>query len=307
MQDGGKAKANNWTTNAKLATGMALFGSATPISKIVASAMPVFVASTLRVAIGALVLFPFIARDWHDIGKLSRRDWLLVTAIALFGMFGFSVLMLYGMGMVPGTVGATVMSTTPAVTSTASIALLKDKPTWRKIAAVTLAVGGVLILQLGQIGEGDTAGNSLLLGSTLVFGAVCCETIYTLVGKKASETIDPVLVAFLAAAIAVPVFIPFAIWQWQDFQLRHVTAADWLALVWYGAGTLALGSWFWYSGVSRAEGAVAAGFMGVMPASALILSYLLLDEPFRPIHLIGFAFVFLSVLLIAWENAKTGG
>lgn len=29
--------------------------------------------------------------------------------------------------------------------------------------------------------------------------------------------------------------------------------------------------------------------------------------PFRPIHLIGFAFVFLSVLLVAWENAKAGG
>jgi len=39
----------------------------------------------------------------------------------------------------------------------------------------------------------------------------------------------------------------------------------WAALVWYGAGTLALGTWLWYSGVSKAEGAVAAGFMGVMP------------------------------------------
>ncbi|WP_181170170.1 MULTISPECIES: DMT family transporter [unclassified Mesorhizobium] len=306
MPDDGKPDdASAWSVDAKLAIGMALFGSATPISKIVTAAMPVFVGSLLRVALGALVLVPFIARDRREIGKLSRHDWLLILVIALFGMFGFSALMLYGMAMVPGAVGATVMSTTPAVTSAASMIFLGDRPTWRKTTSVVLAVVGVSILQLGQGGEGR--GGSLFLGSALVFAAVCCETIYTLIGKRASETVDPVLVAFLAAAIAVPAFIPFAIWQWHDFHPSQVGATAWLALLWYGAGTLALGSWFWYSGVSRAEGAVAAGFMGVMPASALILSYLLLDEPFRLVHLVGFASVFAGVLLVAWESARANG
>ena len=44
--------------------------------------------------------------------------------------------------------------------------------------------------------------------------AVCCEAAYTLLGKRASERADPILVAFLAAALAL---LPFAIWQWRDF------------------------------------------------------------------------------------------
>ena len=47
--------------------------------------------------------------------------------------------------------------------------------------------------------------------------AVCCEAAYTLLGKRASERADPILVAFLAAALALPLFLPFAIWQWRDF------------------------------------------------------------------------------------------
>lgn len=78
-------------------------------------------------------------------------------------------------------------------------------------------------------------------------------------------------------------------------------------MIWYGAGTLALGSWLWYSGLARAEGAIAAGFMGVMPASALILSYVLLGEEFRWIHLLGFGIVFAGVLLISWEHARMSG
>ncbi|HET8727118.1 MAG TPA: DMT family transporter [Alphaproteobacteria bacterium] len=296
-------------TYAQLAAGMAVFGSATPVSKIVTGVMPVFVGGGLRVALGALVLAPFAIRQWRDVRAMAARDWLLVVLIALFGMFGFSAFMLYGMGMVSGVVGAVVMSTTPAVTAAASMLFLKDQPTWRKLAAIALAVAGVLVLQLGQgggsgSGGGAQGGGTPFLGAALVFAAVCCEAAYTLLGKKASKRVDPVVVAALGAALAVPIFLPFAIWQWRDFAPGQIGAGAWIALVWYGAGTLALGSWLWYAGVAKAEGAVAAGFMGVMPASALILSYVLLGEEFRWVHLAGFAVVFAGVLLMSWEHAR---
>src|SRR5690606_31437986 len=151
-------------------------------------------------------------------------------------------------------------------------------------------------------GSDQGAGGNLLLGSALVFGAVCCEATYTLLGKKVSEHVDPVLVAFLAAALSVPLFLPFAVWQWSTFDVGAVEPGAWVAIFWYGAGTRSIGTWLWYSGLARAEGAVAAAFMGVMPASALILSYILLDQEFRWLHLAGFAVVFAGVLLMSWEH-----
>jgi hypothetical protein len=44
------------TTYAQLASRMAVFGSATPVSKIVTAAMPMFVASVIRLALGVFVL-----------------------------------------------------------------------------------------------------------------------------------------------------------------------------------------------------------------------------------------------------------
>lgn len=287
----------------ELPLGMAVFGSATPVSKIVTDAMPVFIASALRVALGALVLTPLALRRRHDIAHLSRRDWMLVAGIALFGMFGFSALMLFGMKMISGVAGAIVMSTAPAVTALASMLFMGDKPTWRKLSAAALAVGGVLVLKIGSGGEaGETATPWLGLG--LVFAAVCCEAAYTLLGKACSEDTDPVLVAFLGAALSLPIFLPFAIWQWSEFDPGGFDSGVWLALVWYGAGTLSLGTWLWYSGIRRVEGAVAAVFMGVMPVSALVLSYILLGEHFEWIHLLGFGIVFAGVLLVSWEHAR---
>lgn len=304
--DGRDREGRRFGVPMRLALGMAVFGSATPISRIVTAAMPVFVGSGIRVALGALVLAPLALRSWSQVRQFGRGDWLRLALISLFGMFGFSALMLYGMGMVSGVAGAIVMSTTPAVTAAASMLFLGDRPNWRKLAAIGLAVGGVLVLHLSRGGGGAGSGD-LVLGSLMVFAAVCCEAAYTLIGKTMAERWDPLLVAFLASALAVPAFLPFAVWQWSSFSPADVPASAWAAVGWYGAGTLALGTWLWYSAISRAEGAVAAAFMGVMPVSALVLSYILLGEPFRWPQLAGFAIVLAGVLLMSWEHARMSG
>ncbi|MBL4544616.1 MAG: EamA family transporter [Oceanicaulis sp.] len=80
-------------------------------------------------------------------------------------------------------------------------------------------------------------------GASFWFAAVCCESAYTLLGKTLTKNMDPVLVAFLASALSIPLFVPLAVWQWPSFTPSDFDAGVWTALVWYGVGTLALGSW----------------------------------------------------------------
>jgi drug/metabolite transporter (DMT)-like permease len=289
---------------ASLAAGMILFGSATPISKIVTDAMPVFVGSLLRVGLGALALAPFALPRLGELRNASRGDVAAMAGIALFGMVGFSAFMLYGMRMISGVGGAVVMAMTPAVTASAAILFFGEKATRIKLAALALAVGGVLILHVsGAAGEEDSGGGALL-GMAMIFAAVCCEAAYTLLGRKVSGDISPVLVAFVAAAASIPLFALAAAFQWSGFDAGAVEPAQWAAVAWYGAGTLALGTALWYWGLTQTEGSVAAVFMGLMPVSALVLSYILLGEAFRWMHLLGFSVVFASVLLISREHMR---
>jgi len=289
----------------QLAAGMALFGSALPVAKLVGGEFPVFVGSALRTAIGALVLLPFVVSIRSNSDRTEQRDWWLLGLLALFGMFGFSVLMLYGMALTSGVVGSIVMSTTPAITALGAFLFLKERLGWRKALAAALAVAGVLILQLtGGMHHGEHgAGRSSLLGPAFVFAAVCCEAAYTLIGKPATDRLGPIRVAFWSAILSLPLFLPLAAWELRDFDWRQTSVTGWLYMLWWGAGTLGLGSALWYTGVAKAEASVAAGFMGVMPVSALVLSYLLLGEQFRWAHLTGFAVVFTGVVLIAREHS----
>lgn len=295
------------TTSLLLFCGMALFGSATPLSKLVVRDFPVFTASLFRVTLGAIVLLPFLAGGAAGIARLTRRDWIVVSAIALVGMFGFTVFLLLGMQRVPGVVGAIVMSAAPAVTAAAAVLLLGEHWNRRKAAAITLSVAGIVLVnvagRLDDVGVASTGG--LVVGSLLVFAAVCCEAGYTLLGKATTKRLDPALTVFLASLLAIPLFaVPVLVLEWGDLDTSRIEAGAWLALFLWGGGTLGLGSILWYAGIRRTSGSVAAGFMGVMPVSALVLSYVLLDEPVRGVHLLGFAIVFAAVVLMSREHAR---
>lgn len=274
--------------------GMALFGSATPLSKLVTKEFPVFIAGGLRVFLAFLVLLPFVKLP--DLSKYKGRDRWLLLGIALFGVLGFTAFMLYGMKLVSGVTGSVVMSTTPAITAILSIVFFKDEVTWKKILALVLAISGVLVLQL-QSGQ-HSQSRQPWLGILLIFAAVCCEAAYTLMGKALTKNFPPEEIAGLSALIAAVCFIPFCILQWPQIHIAQITASGWAALGAYGLITMGLGSVLWYKGISRVEGSMAASFMGVMPVSALLLSYVLLHEQFKWIHLAGFALVFAGVLLM---------
>jgi len=118
----------------------------------------------------------------------------------------------------------------------------------------------------------------------------------------------PLFVTFLACLMSVPLFaILAAVIDLGQLDFASVPAASWWALVWWGVGTLGAGSALWYSGIARAEGTTAAGFMSVMALSALVLSYVLLGEAFEPIHIPGIVLILISIGLMSWVHASEHG
>ena len=284
----------NFKVYLMLFLGMALFGSATPLSKLVTKDLPVFVAGGFRVLLAFLVLAPFVKLS--SIKKYKGKDAWLLAGISLVGVLAFTAFMLYGMQMISGVTGSVIMSATPALTAVLSVLFYNDDFNWKKGAAIALAVGGVIVLQLGT--NSDHEGTHEVLGIVLVVAAICCEAGYTLMGKALTKDYPAEDIAAFSAIIGFIGFVPFMIWQFQGFSFASVNLKSWIYLALYGAGTMGLGSVLWYKGIQQVEGSTAASFMGIMPISALVLSYVLLKEKFKWTHLIGFGLVFCGVLLM---------
>jgi drug/metabolite transporter (DMT)-like permease len=291
-----------------MAAGMALFGSATPISKLVGAAFPAMLASELRMLTAVAVLAPVLAirrvSPEHPPPKLSGRDLLLLAGIAVIGTFAFTLLLFYGMREAPGTVGAVVMATTPMVTAVGAVVFLGDRLTRWKLLGLVLAVSGIVVVNLG--GAVTDTGDAFLLGSLLVFCAVCCEAAYTLLGKRLTADLSPVAIAVWAAVGAAVLFAPFAVVQGSRFDWSTPSPGEWLAVVWWGAATMGLGSVLWFLGVQKVAATTASGFMAVMPVSALLLAYVLLDERFSWLQPVGMAVVLSGLAAVVYGDAIAG-
>ena len=90
----------------------------------------------------------------------------------------------------------------------------------------------------------------------------------------------------------------------RPFDFSEATGFGLGALAFWGAATGGLAPVIWYNGVRKAPGALTAGAIAIMPLSALALSYLLLGEAFRWIHLAGFGLVFAGLVLMIVENVR---
>ena len=288
---------------------MAAFGSATPISKLVGQSFPIWIASSVRMVFALALLLPIILVSHRndfgsvlsDLRGLSTSDRVLLAGMGLIGTFGFTVLMLLGMRRAPGVVAAVVMAATPAITAIGAVAFLGEGITWERVTAVALAGAGVVVINVVTISS-SSGGDEPVVGSLLIFGAVGCEAAYSLMGKRLTTRLDPPVITSIAAVGALVALVPLAAFGPSQSNLS-TSAADWLLLLWWGAGTLALGSILWFQGMRRVPATVAAGFMAVMPVSALVLSYLLLDEVFHWPQLVGMGVVLAGLALLVRAEA----
>lgn len=309
MTEGKESRKDKAVGIALLFTGMALFGSATPVSKLVGQGLPVFTASLLRVLLATVTLFPLVAAGLkQDFRKMDGRAWREAGMISLFGMVGFTVFLIYGMKFVSGVAGSIVMSFTPALTAVGAFFFLGSPLGWRQGVAIAAGLGGLIFINAFRAKFGAGESEHFTLGVVLVLLAISCEAVYTLIGKRATEHMRPLFVTFLASLLSVPLFLVLAlVMDLHEADLASVSVKSWLAVLWWGVGTLSAGSALWYSGLSRASGTTAAGFMPVMALSALLLSYFLLGEPFRWMHVPGIVLVLLSIGMMSWVHATTHG
>ncbi len=287
---------------AALLFGMAVFGSGTPTAKVVSEGFPLFLAPFLRLLLAALLSTPLLFVYRHELHAISRQGWLLIAGIGAIGLVAFSLFLLSGMTLVSGVIGAVVMSTSPAAVALGAAWFLGDKLGPAKLTAVALSIAGVVIINTSGAELGGQGLWASVLGSLLVLGAVASATAYSLFAKRVTGEVRPVLLIPLAAWIAAALFAGPGLYQAAQFDFAVPTGEQWIALAWWGVGPFGIGTMLWFYGLKSVQASTASGFMGAMPASGLLVSYVWLGDTFYWMHLVGFALVLAAIALVAWAH-----
>lgn len=275
-----------------LLASMALVGVNVGLGKSIVLVVPVMLFGLLRFVVGVGILLPVYKPA--RMRAVRRAEWLGLFLQALFGTFLFTLFMLYGVSHTSALAAGVITSTIPAVVTLLSWPLLKERPNARALAAVGLAMAGMLIINTSHAGH---HGESSLLGNALVAAAVCCESIYVILSRRLTQTLPAIEICAYTHLIGLGLMLPLGLYAAWHFDFSSVGAFTWLQVFWYGLAASVLSFWLWMKGIRHVPAQTAGVFTAALPLAAVAYAVMFLQESVTVAHGIALVCVLAAITI----------
>lgn len=279
-----------------------IWGTSFMLMRIAAPVIGPVLTTFARAGLGALAIYLYARQlgtqfNWRK----NRKTYLVIglgnTAIP-FSLFAWSAL------HIPSAYMATMNSLAPIFTAVFGFIMLGEGLSWRRILAFMLGLFGVAVL----VGIGPVEVTSWLIAGVLagMAAAICYgfAATYTRMYAKEIPALATAAGSQLAAAL---VLLPFALPA-----LPHaITVANfkvWMAVLALGIVCTGIAYAIFFQLISSEGASKAITVTFLIPATASIWAWLLLDEAITPGIITGIAIVLfataLSLGLIRWPGMR---
>ena len=288
--------------------GMAiLWGASWPWGRVVAQAMPTFVASSMRffIAIIPLVIWLYAANRFRYAKKLRPNQWLGLFLTALLGVFGYSTFFIWGLKYVPAGQATVIVATNPVFTTIFAIWLFKEK--WNKWVANGMAIavaGSLLAMTKGEPAQMLT---TFGFGQLLLLGALVCWVAYTLLARKVLVGIDSLTATTISSIFGfLLLFIGALIAEnWQDWAIVFtLDQSTWFSLIGLALGATVLAYAWYFDGVKYLGDGNAAAYIILVPILGILFSTIWLNEQVDSSLLIGGTLAVSGLGIMHWGRRR---
>ena len=277
---------------------MALVGAYVGLSKWLVVVFPVFLLAWVRFGIAAAAMAHWVRRAPGE-ERLNSRDRQLLFLESFFGNFLFSICMLFGVSLTSALAAGVIMAAIPAAVALLSWWLLKERITITVIAGITCAVSGIALVSLTKQ-TGDATGS--LLGNLLLIGAVFCEALYVVLGKKLTGRVSAKRISALVNLWGLALVTPFGLYQAWQFDFSAVLPSAWALLVFYSLAASMWTVWLWMTGLKHIPASRAGIYTVLLPVTAAAVGVALLGEQFSAMQVAAFVLALGGVVLATWPS-----
>ena len=255
-----------------------------------------YIAAFFRFSIASVVLMVMIKWQMGKFPKLNLKQGLTMVALGMSGVFAYNIFFFSGLQTVTAGRASLIVALNPIAISLASSLLFKENLSVTKLCGIVLSVFGAMVV----ITRGDLAiifEDAIGPGELAIFGCVVSWATYSLIGKKVMSGLSPLVsVGYSCLAGAALLFFPALsrglLREWTVYGYQQ-----WLSLFYLGIFGTVLGFAWYYQGIKLVGAMKASVFINFVPVSAIILAFLILNEPVTISLLIGAGLVISGVLL----------
>jgi drug/metabolite transporter (DMT)-like permease len=294
LSEGGSRSRGQWIVYLTVVAVYSLWGGNFVFSKIALREIPSSLAAGLRTLIAAVLLFAAFRR-WRTEGRPPlRRDEL--PRLCLIGVFGIAVnqiCFLMGLSLTSASHAALVIGMTPFMVLFLAWMRGQEAFTWRRAVGLSVAIGGVLLLQKPS----PSAQTASLFGDLLILGAGLSFAVYTVYGKELAAEhggMAVIAVSYIAGSLAL---LPMTVYLASDFDFTRVSMGAWGAFAYMTVVSSVLCYIGWAFALKQLTASRLSAFSYLQPLVATILALPMLGEPITAALLGGGGLIMAGVFL----------
>ena len=268
------------------------------VSKVVLEIIPPFTLVSLRLLLGILTLA--IVLVIRGFPKISRRQFLQVVGVGFVG-YGVSLsLQFVGTKLSTAANGSLVTSATPAFVLLFAWMLLGEKITSRRLLALILATLGVVAVidpRSAQLNPGLFFGNLLLLGAAVTWA------LYSVLVRKATQSLDVLPFSLIAFFGGLPVTIPAGVWELTTVGVGEISLGVVGGVLFLGIISTALAMILWNSAFAILDAGAASLTFFAQPVVGTFLGWLFLGEAITSLFIIGGILIGIGLVISSAEKS----
>jgi drug/metabolite transporter (DMT)-like permease len=284
----------------KLTMVAALWGGTFIAGKILAQSLPLMTAAFGRFFVASILLVFVAIKMEGKLPRLNREQILLTAVLGFTGIFLYNICFFGALARVPAGRTSLFVSLTPIVTAVLAGLIFSERLGVRRWAGILVAlIGAIVVITRGDLIGGITdISQSLGLGELMMLGAVFSWAAYTLISRKALETLSPIVATTYGTLWGFVFLTIGAIGEFKDVDWFHLDWRVWTSVFYLGAfGTVLAFIWY-YQGIQTVGPSRTAIFTNLVPAFGVLFSAALLGEPILISMVVGGLIAVLGVSLV---------
>ncbi len=252
-------------------------------------------------ATGLLFIIGMLSRKLQPIKRKEFASFILLT---LFEPFLYFLGESHGLELVSSTVGAVLISTIPLFTPVVAYLFLKERITLLNVIGIVVSIGGVLMVIMNQNFEITYS----LKGVAYMMVAVIAAVVYSVLIVKQSKRYNIFSIIFYQCAFGMVYFLPVALYTGDVTKIIDI---GYNAMAAEGVVKLSLCgtilAFLLYSYALKNLGTYKANsFINLIPVFTAVMAYIMLDEMFSGVKIIGIVVVVAGLFIsqIKSDNLK---
>lgn len=276
----------SWLTPLELGVLGAIWGASFLFMRVAAGHFGPLALVEVRLALGALVLSPFL---WRGRAQFPLRLWPRLAGIGLVNSTVPFVLFAWGAERAPAGVGAIANAMTVLFTALVGFACFGERIGQRRALALLAGFAGVVVLASDRT-AGEGVGLAVAAGATaaLLYGVGINLVRRHLTG------LPPAAVACATLGSGAVLLAPFAAMQWPA---AAIPATSWLSAILLGVLCTGAAFVMYYRLIARIGASRASTVTYLIPLFGVAWAWMLLGEPLTPRMAIAGAIILCSVAI----------